>query len=139
MKVKWDDLEDAFMGASFGAEGEIEAYIDRETGAILIRSGLDEEDEELPPDLDENPRYIALPDKHDLDLGANLAIAFADEHLPDDADEVRLTFRNRGAYARFKAILQRRGALQRWYDFQNAAEEAALREWCAANGIEIER
>jgi hypothetical protein len=24
----------------------------------------------------------------------------------------------------------------RWYDFSNKAEEAALRDWCAANGID---
>ena len=31
----------------------------------------------------------------------------------------------------------RRGALERWYDFSNKAEKAALREWCAENGIDL--
>jgi len=26
---------------------------------------------------------------------------------------------------------------QRWYDFSNKSEEAALREWCAENGIDL--
>jgi hypothetical protein len=33
-------------------------------------------------------------------------------------------------------LLVRRGALERWYVFANKSEEAALREWCAENGIE---
>jgi len=34
-------------------------------------------------------------------------------------------------------LLVRRGALDLWYDFSNKAEEAALREWCAENGIDL--
>ena len=139
MPVKWSDLETAFLSASSSGYGEIEAFVDRETGATFVRAsevvGLEEE---LPQDLDDNPRYVALPDKRDLGLGADLAIDFASEHLPDDFDEVRQTFRRRGAYGRFKEILQRRGVLERWCDYQNAAEETALREWCAENEIEIE-
>jgi NAD(P)-dependent dehydrogenase (short-subunit alcohol dehydrogenase family) len=34
-------------------------------------------------------------------------------------------------------LLVRRDALERWYDFSNKSEEAALRKWCAENGIEL--
>ena len=57
--------------------------------------------------------------------------------LPDDYDEVRAIFSRRGAYARVKDLLVRRDALQRWDDFSNKAEEAALRQWCAENGIAL--
>jgi hypothetical protein len=57
--------------------------------------------------------------------------------LPEDCDEVRRIFKRRGAYGRFKALLARRGALERWYDFENKTEEAALRDWCEANEIEL--
>src|SRR5438445_1420245 len=40
-------------------------------------------------------------------------------------------------YRRYKDLLVRRGALERWYDFSNKSEETALREWCAENGIEL--
>ena len=30
-----------------------------------------------------------------------------------------------------------RDALERWYDFSNKSEAAALREWCAENGIDL--
>ena len=61
----------------------------------------------------------------------------AREFLPDDYDEVRHIFSRRGAYRRYKDLLVRRGALDRWYDFSNKSEEAALREWCTENGIEL--
>ena len=62
---------------------------------------------------------------------------FARELLPDDYDEVRHIFSRRVAYRRYKDLLVRRAALERWYDFSNKSEEAALREWCAENGIEL--
>src|ERR1700730_4227220 len=40
----------------------------------------------------------------------------------------------RGAYRRYKDLLVRRAALERWYDFSKKSEEADLREWCAENG-----
>src|SRR6266536_5589275 len=52
------------------------------------------------------------------------------QFLPDDFDEVRQIFSSRGAYARFKDLLDRRGALDHWYDFEAKAEERALRTWC---------
>jgi hypothetical protein len=49
----------------------------------------------------------------------------------------RSTGSRRGAYRRYKDLLVRRGALERWYGFSNKSEETALREWCAENGIEL--
>jgi hypothetical protein len=54
-----------------------------------------------------------------------------------DYDEVRHIFSRRGAYRRYRDLLVRRGALERWYDFSNKSEETALRKWCAENGIEL--
>ena len=62
---------------------------------------------------------------------------FAREFLPVDYDEVCHIFSQRGAYRRYKDLLVRRGALERWYEFSNKSEETALRQWCAENGIEL--
>jgi hypothetical protein len=53
--------------------------------------------------------------------------------LPD----VRHFFSKRGAYPKFKALLARRGAIDRWHAFEAKATEQALRDWCALNDIEI--
>jgi hypothetical protein len=60
------------------------------------------------------------------------------EHLPGDSDEVRRIFSKRGAYSRFKGLLERRKAVDQWYDFKNRATENALRDWCEINSIEID-
>ena len=135
MAVSFSDLQLAFEFVSSGGMGENEAYLDRQSGKIYWHSEFGENDEELPDDLDDE-KYIAIPDKRELDLGKPLVLDFAREFLPDDYDEVSHIFSRRGAYARYKELLVRRGALERWYDFSNKAEEAALREWCAENGIE---
>jgi hypothetical protein len=72
-----------------------------------------------------------------LGSGKPLVLDFAREFLPDDYDEVRHIFSRRGAFRRYKDLLVRRAVLERWYDFSNKSEEAALREWCAQNGIEL--
>ena len=90
----------------------------------------------MPDDIDDE-KYIAIPDKRELDLGKPLVLNFARKFLPDDYDEVRYIFSRRGAYRRYKELLVRRDALERWYDFSNKSEAAALREWCAENGIDL--
>ena len=92
-------------------------------------------DEELPDDIDDE-KYISIAGRRELDLGKPLVLSFAREFLVDDYDEVGQIFSRRGAYRRYKELLVRRGALEPWYDFSNKAEETALREWCAENGIE---
>ena len=60
---------------------------------------------------------------------------FAREFLPDDFDEVRYIFGKRGAYQKFRALLARRKAVDRWHDFKLKATEPALRDWCEFNSI----
>jgi hypothetical protein len=141
MPIRFSDISDAYQ---FATVGEGEAYVDRRTGKSYLRSDYtdsfspDEDGEESEPsDLDSGD-WIALPDSRELGLGKPLALAFAREHLPGDVDEVAEIFGQRGAYQRFKALLHGRGALEQWYAFSNAAEEAALRELCEAKGLEIE-
>ena len=136
MAVSFSDLQLAFEFVSSGGMGENEAYLDRQSGNIYWHSEVGDNDEELPDDIDDE-KYISIPDKRELDLGKPLALDFAREFLVDDYDEVRQIFSRRGAYRRYKELLVRRGALERWYDFSNKAEETALREWCAENGIEL--
>ena len=136
MPVSFSDPQLALEFVSSGGMGENEAYLDRQSGKIYWHSKFGDNDEELPDDID-NEKYISIPDKRELDLGKPLALDFAREFLPDDYDKVHHIFSGRGAYRRYKDLLVRRGALERWYDFSNKAEEAALREWCVENGIDL--
>jgi hypothetical protein len=138
MPISLRELQDAFMFVSFGAPGENEAYLDTELGKIYYHSEIagDLEEEELPNDLDDE-KYIEIPHKKELDLGTPLVFDFVRQFLPDDYDEAARIFSRRGAYGRYKDLRARRGVLERWYEFENKAEEAALREWCADNGLEL--
>jgi hypothetical protein len=72
-----------------------------------------------------------------LSLGTNLVFDYVSVHLPDEFERVRGFFNNRGAYARYKDLLQEKGQLEDWYEFENKTIEVALREWCRENGIEL--
>lgn len=78
-------------------------------------------------------RAAQVPGKYDLNLGRGLVIDFAYRHISDDIDRVQGYFRRSGAYSRFKDILDRRGLLERWYEFEEEAKERALREWGEEN------
>ena len=138
MPVSFLDLQLAFEFVSGGGMSENEAYRDRQSGKIYWLAEFEDNDEELPGDIDDE-KYTAIPDKRELDLGKPLVLDFARQFLPEDYDEVHRIFSRRGAYHRYKELLVRRDALERWYDFSNKSEEGALREWCAENGIDLQR
>jgi hypothetical protein len=136
MPVSFTELHDAYLFLSMGEPYSCQAYICRQTGKIYCHAdGIDEE--ELPDDIEDGQKYLAIPNKHDLDLGKALVMDFAYAFLPDEVDRVRDIFRRRGAYGRFKDLLARRGMIDRWHAFQAAAEEKVLRDWCAENAIEL--
>ena len=135
--VNYSELLEAYEFVSFGAPMEHQAFISLDTGKIYWVSSVSEVEDELPEDLGESDRYIEVPHKHDLDLGARLALRFADEKAPALYDRVDEFFHRRRAYARFKDLLTRVGLLDQWYSFEAECTERALKDWCAANQIEI--
>jgi hypothetical protein len=135
--VKYDDLLEAFDFVSSGAPMEHSAYISLDTGAIYWVSELNPLEEDVPDDLETSTRYLAVPHKNELDLGSRLALRFAAEELPDRYPQIEGFFRRRGAYARFKDLLDAEGFLDKWYAFEAEATEGALRRWCAANDIQV--
>jgi hypothetical protein len=127
-----------FVGSS-GA-GEHQAILCRRTGKIYWRSefsDLDDFNDVLPDDVEDDEKYIAIPGRQELGLGKPLALDFAREFLPNDFDEVRFMFSKRGAYRKFRALLTRRNAVDRWHDFESKTTEQALYEWCELNSIEL--
>lgn len=138
IKVNCDDLTAAFDFVSFAAPFAHRALVSLDTGTIhwISEAGaLDEE--ELPDDLGESDRYLAIPHKNDLDLGHDLALRFAEEQLPHRYAAVEEFFRRRRAYARFKELLAAEGCLEKWYAFEAESTRRALRQWCEANGIHL--
>jgi hypothetical protein len=135
--VNRHEIELAFHFVNSGAPMEHHAYISLDTGDIHWVSEFNMVDEEVPDDLETSDRYIALPHRSELGLGRNLALDFAADALPDRYKDVEAIFRRKGAYGRFKDLLETVGLLDTWYRFEDAAMSKALRAWCAANDIAI--
>jgi hypothetical protein len=137
MPASFEDILNAFEFVSLAGGDGNQAFLCRQSGRIYWHSEFGDNFEELPDDIEDGEKYVQLPDKRALDLGKALVLDFASEFMPDDLDEVRRFFSKRGAYGRFKDLLQRKRMVQRWRDFENQATEKALREWCADNSIEV--
>lgn len=138
--VDFGDISEAFETVSFNPQYHKEAYLCRETGRIYYCFiDLDDVSDELPEDIGDGGKYIQIPHKKELDLGRNLVLRFVEQELPGDTDYVSGTFRKAGAYSRFKDVLERKGMLERWYEYEANATEKALREWCEINSIEIKK
>ena len=134
--VRIDELELAieFVSASIATDNE--AYVSLETGEVFYVGDVD--DLEPPPsNVDDPKRYVAIPMRNELGLGKRLVLQFAEECLPEKYDEIQEIFRRKGAYARYEDLLDRIGALERWYSYENEETRKAIREWCSDNGIEI--
>ena len=134
--VKFEDILAAYEWVS-SSPFDNDAFVSRITGNVHWSSSTIELDDELPEDIEDGSIYVAVPNKHDLNLGKNLALTFAEEQLADSYQTVANIFRQRGAYGRFKDLLERKGYLQAWYDYEANATELALREWAAEQGLSI--
>ena len=133
------DIEDAMMFVSSAGYGENSAILDKATGKIYYQSTFGDfeelekfEEDEYDPDI-----HIEIPHKNDLDLGKELVFQFVERIMPDSYDRVYNIFGKRGAYSRYKDLLDSKGLLQKWYDFEKQKEQAALIQWCQENEINI--
>ena len=135
--VNAEELRDAFEWVSAAAPFENGAYIRKDDGRIYWTSDVNDVFEEPPEDVEDPELYISVPHKNDLNLGRKLALMFMEQELPDDFYDVAEFFRHKGAYARFKGLLEQRDMLERWYEFEENMTKWALQEWCEANSIQL--
>ncbi|MBK1877261.1 UPF0158 family protein [Pelagicoccus mobilis] len=136
--MKYFELESAYEYSNFDGSYEHFAFISKKTGEILYGDEDGEIDEEQLEEYFESDDFIQLPDKRDLDLGTQLVWKFVRKEIPGLEPKVRAIFSRRGAYARFKGFLEYNELLDSWYTFESEMKKAALLEWCAENGIEVE-
>lgn len=136
MAIKFDDIEHAFSYVNVAPMTANTAILCKETGDIFYASDYDDENE-IPEDIYFREDCIQIPHRNDLDLGKNLVFEFVEQYLPGDFDRVRNIFRRKKAYGRYKDLLEERGILKKWYDFENTRQTETLREWCNENDITL--
>lgn len=136
MRIMYDELENAHLFVSGGPKSDNRVIVSRKTGDIYYLSEEVEADEP-PEDVENTENYIEIPHKHDLNLGNELVHRFVAGNLPEATDDVYDIFRRKGAHGKFKDLLEEKGLLTAWYDFENGERERALREWCRENGVEV--
>jgi hypothetical protein len=137
MGYAYRDIEEAYLFVNAGPEFEHNAVLCKDTGEIYYASG-DDDEMTLPDFVDGNDSCIEIPHKNELNLGTRLVFDFVAQHCPDLSDQIRQMFSRKGAYSRFKDILDEKHLLNAWHDFEDARRAQALRQWCADNGIEVD-
>jgi hypothetical protein len=109
-------LRDAFDFVSAGQAFDHSPYISLDTGRIYWRSReTDLEEEDLPDDIDDSDRYLAVPSQRDLGLGRRLALAFVgvDGAVARPEESCRLTEGARPIFALPQQILDGHRRLHR--------------------------
>jgi len=134
--MKFDDIMDAYEFVSFDYPFMNRAFISKETKKVYYYSEMGDF-EALPDDIEDGSIYLVIPHKIDLNLGKQLVLQFAEEFLPDEFELIASIFSNSGAYASYKILLENKGMLQKWYDYENAKAEEALKNWCKENDLDI--
>jgi hypothetical protein len=132
----FDEIHDAFLFVSSDGYGMNRAGLCQDNGEIYFHSE-DGVFDELDEDKFDCDKFLVIPHKNELDLGQSLVFEFVEQQMPDDSGRVQDIFSHRGAYRRFKDLLDHRGLLEDWYDFESLREEEALREWCRENKVEL--
>ena len=135
--VNYNELRNAFEFVSSDSPSVQNAYISLDTGEIFWVSASVELEETVPDDVTTSTRYLAVPHKNELQLGQKMALEFIDRALPDQYNTVASFFRKRGAYRRFKELLQAEGMLEPWFAYEANACDEELRIWCDENNIKL--
>ena len=94
-------------------------------------------DGDIPEDIEDGSIYIAAPHKNDLNLGRDLVFEFVEAVAPQHLSKVESYFRQRGAYSKLKALLERESLLEGWYKYEAEATRNALLRWASENGLHI--
>lgn len=134
--MSYDTIEDAFNFISGGQLGDRKAMVHRVTGKVFLASveaGFDQ----TPPDADNDPDYLLIPRKQDLDPGKGMMLKFFNDRAQAEVPQVKAIFTRSGAFRKVKDLMHRLQLLDHWYIYEEQQIEALLRKWCLDNGLSL--
>lgn len=136
--ISFKDFYDAYDQAEFGREYGAKAFVNAAEERILVIPSemvADEEEIEAAETELDSGGWVEFPDQYELHLGQELVFRFASVHLsPVDCQRVRRIFSRRGAYGRWKDLLEEHGLLKNWHEFSETEEINALKNWLEEMG-----
>ena len=129
-----NELEMAVELVSAASGIDAEAYIRRSDLKVIVWVD-DGESDPLPPNVYDESLFIAVPTKNELELDRRLAFEFTEAYLSGEYEAVRAFFKKKGAYGRFRGLLEKTNKLELWYEYQAKAVHRALRSWCKMHNL----
>lgn len=114
-------------------------FLDLETGESVfladeLITGFDNEG--LEDEIDGNPeRYLRLPTKFEIHE-YHIMEEFIWSLKGENASELEHAIKGRGAFRRFKDMIDRMGITQQWYDFQSEYYRKLSIKWCEEHNLE---
>ncbi|MEB3267667.1 MAG: UPF0158 family protein [Leptolyngbya sp.] len=127
--------------------GDVCAYLDRETGELLLTGdGMEDGEGTVALDLDSpgaesEGRYLSLPRQNPQEGWRDMESfvdTVADTHLQN---LLAGAIQGKGAFRRFKDILRRpkyAAEQERWHQFRDGQEEARVLAWLASENLQVE-
>jgi hypothetical protein len=134
---------------------ETHAYLDRQTGEVVVLSDEELRAAEDGDDLSDYPewqrgnieqaravqadgagRFISLPDKlgvNEWDMMRDFALSVEDETA---SDALCNAIQGRGAFRYFKDQVRERGLADQWYEFRDGRYRQIALDWCEEHGLE---
>ena len=139
MVIEYSELHGAVDAAS-GDAAEA-SFFDLASGEIISDPRAESEvegEEGESGDVEGEDLFVPVPSWAELGVGGHdLALRFADVHLPERRAEIVAMFQGGDGYAAFRTLLEREGLFDAWHAWRDAAEELALRKWAEDLGIEL--
>jgi Uncharacterised protein family (UPF0158). len=147
-KVRLSDIRDGMEMQS----DEMPSYLHRPTGRVInisdeaMQAAEDGDEEFVEPEELADARgilagradYLPLPDRFEIDeyrMMEQFATGILD---PSARGEVLDMLRGTGAFRRFKDTIRRLELAEEWYAYRDRGYEQVARDWCEANGLELD-
>lgn len=134
--MSFDVIEDAFTFISSGQPGDRSAMVHRVTGKVFLASvsaGFDQ----APAEAKNDPDYLLLPRRQNLDPGKGMILAFFNDHAQSEMPQVNALFTRSGAFRNVKDLMRRLHLLDLWHVYEEQKIEELLRKWCLDRGISL--
>ena len=152
MKVKIDDIIDA---VDFDSDMS-ESFLNTKTEQVCMFT--DEELRAAENDVDlsdsaewyceavasakhylENPDdYLSLPEKYDFNEYRIMEKFISRVIIPKQSEMLSQSIQGKGAFRRFKTMLERLGLLDEWYKYRGQKLREFVESWCKENEIDFE-